>query len=59
MTRLAEALWPNGASGIDWAAMREDYSAIRNRIERVIPGFDDFNRRIEEPGGFPLPHPAA
>ncbi len=58
VTRLAEALWPDGTSGIDWGAMREDYSAIRNRIERVIPGFDDFNRRIEEPGGFALPHPA-
>jgi molybdopterin-dependent oxidoreductase alpha subunit len=58
VTRLAEALWPDGASGIDWGAMREDYSRIRDRIERVIPGFDDFNRRIEEPGGFPLPHPA-
>jgi molybdopterin-dependent oxidoreductase alpha subunit len=57
VTRLAEALWPDGVSGIDWGPMREDYSRIRNRIERVIPGFERFNERIEEPGGFPLPHP--
>ncbi len=57
VTRLAEALWPDGVSGIDWAGMRESYAAIRDRIERVIPGFDRFNERIEVSGGFPLPHP--
>ena len=48
---------PTGCPGIDWAGMRENYASIRDRIERVIPGFDGFNERIEEPGGFPLPHP--
>ncbi len=57
VTRLAEALWPDGGSGIDWGAMRDDYALIRDRIERVIPGFERFNERIEEPGGFALPHP--
>jgi molybdopterin-dependent oxidoreductase alpha subunit len=57
VTRLAEAIWPDGTSGIDWAGMRENYASIRDRIERVIPGFQQFNERIEEPGGFPLPHP--
>jgi molybdopterin-dependent oxidoreductase alpha subunit len=57
VTRLAEALWPDGVSGIPWQDFREDYSRIRDRIERVIPGFERFNERIEEPGGFPLPHP--
>ena len=58
VTRLAEALWPDGETpGIDWSALREDYSRIRDRIERVIPGFERFNERIEEPGGFALPHP--
>jgi len=55
--RLAGALWPEGKSGIDWAGMRRDYSVIRDHIERVIPGFERFNARIEEPGGFALPHP--
>ena len=58
VTRLAEALWPDGTSGIPWGEFRDNYSVIRDRIERVIPGFERFNERIEEPGGFPLPHPA-
>jgi anaerobic selenocysteine-containing dehydrogenase len=33
-----------------------DYDRIRERIERVIPGFDDYNRRVREPGGFYLPN---
>ena len=57
VTRLAEALWPDGTSGIPWGEFRDNYSVIRDRIERVIPGFERFNERIEEPGGFPLPHP--
>lgn len=26
-------------------------------ISGVIPGFDDFNTRVRQPDGFPLPHP--
>jgi anaerobic selenocysteine-containing dehydrogenase len=37
--------------------MRRDYGRIRDHIERVVPGFDSYNRRIEDPGGFLLPHP--
>ncbi|GAB3213562.1 FdhF/YdeP family oxidoreductase [Marinactinospora thermotolerans] len=33
-----------------------DYDRIRDRIERVVPGFDDFNARARRPGGFTLPH---
>ncbi len=57
VTRLAEALWPDGGSGIDWAGMRADYGVVRDHVERVIPGFERFNERIEQPGGFALPHP--
>jgi len=42
---------------VDWAALEGNYSRIRDHISRVIPGFDDFDRRITEPGGFVLPHP--
>lgn len=45
------------ADGIDWSALAADYSRIRDRIEAVVPGFTDFNRRIDHPGGFVLPHP--
>jgi anaerobic selenocysteine-containing dehydrogenase len=41
--------------GVPWLALVEDYDRIRARIERVIPGFDDYSRRAREPGGFVLP----
>jgi molybdopterin-dependent oxidoreductase alpha subunit len=40
---------------IDWAMMRDDYSVIRRHISRVVEGFDDFEHRVAEPGGFVLP----
>jgi molybdopterin-dependent oxidoreductase alpha subunit len=43
-------------STVDWAALIADYDRIRERIERVVPGFDDYNRRVREPGGFYLPN---
>ncbi len=41
---------------VDWTAMRDDNDRVRDHIARVIPGFDDFNRRVRVPGGFVLPH---
>jgi hypothetical protein len=41
-------------SPVDWLSLVEDYDRIRDLIERTIPGFDDFNQRIKEPGGFYL-----
>lgn len=40
-----------------WEEFASDYSRIRDSISRVIPGFEDFERRVAEPGGFVLPHP--
>jgi molybdopterin-dependent oxidoreductase alpha subunit len=40
-----------------WHAMGEDYRVIRQHIQQVVPGFDDFERRVAEPGGFVLPRP--
>ena len=45
------------ASLVDWSAFEADYAGVRERIEAVVPGFDRFNERIREPGGFTLPHP--
>ncbi len=42
-------------SGVPWLALVEDYDRIRARIERVIPGFEDYTRRARAPGGFVLP----
>ena len=33
-------------SGIDWDGLVADYDRIRDRIAEVIPGFEDFNRRV-------------
>jgi molybdopterin-dependent oxidoreductase alpha subunit len=43
-------------SSIDWAALAGDYDRIRNLIEQVVPGFDDYNQRVRKPGGFYLPN---
>lgn len=56
---LAEVLFDDGHPGraIPWAAFRADYDLIRQRIARVVPGCDDYDRLVAEPGGFVLPHP--
>ncbi|MCB0579411.1 MAG: FdhF/YdeP family oxidoreductase [Phaeodactylibacter sp.] len=45
-------------STVHWDAMAADYDNIRDAIEKVIPGFEDYNRRVREPGGFYLPNGA-
>jgi molybdopterin-dependent oxidoreductase alpha subunit len=47
---------PAGPPQIPWAGFAADYDLIRERIERVVPGFEEFNRRARLPGGFVLPH---
>ena len=61
--RLARALFHDeqgrprpAAPQADWRAMEDDYRVIRRHIEAVVPGFVDYERRIDEPGGFRLPH---
>ena len=49
---LGEALF---GEDIGWRAMRDDYRTIRTHIEAVVPGFDDFEERVCQPGGFTLP----
>jgi molybdopterin-dependent oxidoreductase alpha subunit len=55
VARLARATL-GARSTVDWDALVADYDRIRARIERVVPGFDDYNRRVREPGGFSLPN---
>ena len=43
----------------DWSDWVADYSRIRERIESVVPGFERYNERIKEPGGFYLGSTAA
>lgn len=44
-------------SKVDWLSLVKDYDRIRDLIERTIPGFDQYNERIRQPGGFRLPLP--
>ncbi|MFJ9471002.1 FdhF/YdeP family oxidoreductase [Streptomyces caniferus] len=39
-----------------WEEFEKDYATIRDRISRVIPGFEDFHAKVARPGGFALPH---
>jgi molybdopterin-dependent oxidoreductase alpha subunit len=41
---------------IGWNKYMTDYDLIRDDIERTIPGFDDYNKRVRNPGGFYLPN---
>jgi anaerobic selenocysteine-containing dehydrogenase len=43
-----------------WEEFEKDYATIRDRIAKVVPGFEDFNARVTDadgrPTGFALPH---
>lgn len=56
LTRIAQRTVGDKAD-IPWAAFEDDYNLIRDRIARVVPGFEDFNARVAKPGGFRLPNP--
>lgn len=55
VARLARAVL-GPASATPWEEFEKDYATIRDRISRVVPGFENFNARIAHPGGFTLPH---
>ncbi|MFF3621713.1 FdhF/YdeP family oxidoreductase [Streptomyces sp. NPDC002467] len=55
VARMARAVLGD-TSRTPWEEFEEDYASIRDRIARVIAGFEDFNTRIAHPGGFRLPH---
>ncbi|MGI5453959.1 FdhF/YdeP family oxidoreductase [Streptomyces sp. CA-249302] len=44
------------ANSVPWEEFEKDYATVRDRIARVVPGFEDFNARVAHPGGFALPH---
>ncbi len=55
VARLARAVLGN-RSRVDWEGLVANYDRIRDLIERVIPGFENYNERVREPGGFYLPN---
>ncbi len=57
VARLARATLAH-RTAVNWEELAGDYDKIRDVIERVIPGFDEYNGRVREPGGFYLPNAA-
>ncbi len=45
-------------SVVDWQLYHDSYDAVRDAIEQCIPGFEDYNIRVREKGGFYLPNAA-
>lgn len=45
-------------SEIDWEYLVEDYSRIRDLIEKSIAGFDGYNQKLKKDNGFALPNGA-
>ncbi|MDR3711615.1 MAG: FdhF/YdeP family oxidoreductase [Puia sp.] len=45
-----------GRTKVDWDHYLKNYDAVRDLIEGFIPGFDQYNKRVREPGGFYLPN---
>ncbi|MBN3207226.1 FdhF/YdeP family oxidoreductase [Pectobacterium brasiliense] len=48
-----------GHEKLDWLALADDYSRIRDHIAATIPNFTDFNANCDLPGGFYLGNAAA
>jgi molybdopterin-dependent oxidoreductase alpha subunit len=57
VARLATATLGD-RSRTPWLDLIADYDRIRERIARVVEGFEGFNARVRDDGGFHLHHPA-
>ncbi len=55
--RMAKAVLGN-RSVVDWDQFMKDYDTIRNHVEHCIPGFENYNQRVLQKGGFYLPNSA-
>lgn len=55
--RLAQATLGK-RSRVNWQHYTQHYDYIREDIEKVIPGFNNYNNRVRHPGGFYLPNNA-
>ena len=45
-------------SVVNWKRYHDSYDAVRDDIEQCIPGFENYNVRVREKGGFYLPNEA-
>ncbi|CAM3595335.1 FdhF/YdeP family oxidoreductase [Elizabethkingia occulta] len=55
--RMAMATLGNRAV-VNWQRYHDSYDAVRDDIEQCIPGFEDYNIRVRQKGGFYLPNAA-
>ena len=55
VSRLARAVLGDTVP-VDWAGFENDYDVIREHISHVVPGCEDYNKRIREKDGFYLPN---
>ena len=53
---MAQATLPT--SKTPWQGYVDNYDPIRDTMARVLPGFEDFNRRARHPHGFRIAQPA-
>jgi anaerobic selenocysteine-containing dehydrogenase len=53
---LAKAVLGN-RSTVKWDDLIANYDRVRDHIEHVVPGFENYNQRAKHPGGFYLPNP--
>jgi anaerobic selenocysteine-containing dehydrogenase len=43
---------------VNWTELASNYDLIRDHISRVIPGCENYDARVRQPGGFYLPNGA-
>lgn len=53
--RMAKAVLGN-RSVIDWDRFINSYDAIRDDVSQCLPGFENYNERVVQDGGFYLPN---
>jgi molybdopterin-dependent oxidoreductase alpha subunit len=59
VARLCGLLFSDAAANAphaDWAGLESDYALIRSHLSRVIPGFEDYDARIQKGRTFFLPN---
>src|ERR1700755_3227278 len=53
--RLAKATLGDRAV-VDWDLFANSYDAVREAIAMLIPGCEDYNKKVRQPAGFYLPN---
>ncbi len=53
---LANATLKNTTT--NWTELTSNYDLIRDKVEAIIPGFENYNKRVRIKGGFYLPNNA-